>query len=95
MKPVYIDKREEMMVPAGLAAYNKYMRGVDLFDHLRGGSYDIARTLVTRKWHVRLLLGMFGFATTQTWIFYQAHFPSQAAYHWYAFKHHTISCTLL
>ena len=57
--------------PPCMVWYNPNMGGVDTIDRIRGGKYHISKSVITRKWHVKLWTGIFGFGLANVWLLYR------------------------
>jgi c-di-AMP phosphodiesterase-like protein len=58
--------------PMAMVLYNHNMAGVDKYDHNRQGRNAVDKTFKTRVWYRKLIMGLFGFAVTNAWLFWKS-----------------------
>ena len=61
--------KKEIDIPKAVSDYNKYMRGVDIFD--QNCSYYIPR-LRSRKWYIRVFFHLLEIAINNSFVLYES-----------------------
>ena len=63
-------RKEKVDAPNIASLYNERMGGVDLADQGKS-RYSVAASVVTRKWWMRIFMGLLDMATNNAWILYK------------------------
>jgi hypothetical protein len=66
----FTDKRLAVPAPPGMEFYNGNMGAVDRMDQSRQGRYALDKSLKTRVWYRKLMMGLLAFALTNAWIYW-------------------------